>query len=173
MTDQKSPGAECAEMGALAEAHDRLKAFEGTFSAECKLWMGPGDPMVTTGVMENTLALGGRFLRQDYTGDPNDGPFSNFEGHGYWGYNTVTKKYEGFWIDTASTSMQTEKGDVDAAGKVWTMVGQMTDPQSGKPMTKRSVITLQDDDHHKIEMFFQRPDGNEFKAMEINYSRKT
>ena len=53
--------------------------------------MGPGDPMVTTGVMENTLALGGRFLRQDYTGDPSDGPFSNFEGRGYWGYNTVTK----------------------------------------------------------------------------------
>jgi len=135
--------------------------------------MGPGDPMVTTGVMENTLALGGRFLRQEYTGDPNDGPFSNFEGRGYWGYNTVTKKYEGFWIDTASTSMQNETGDVDAAGKVWTMVGQMTDPQSGKPMTKRSVITLQDEDHHKIEMFFQGPDGNEFKAMEIKYTRKT
>lgn len=173
MAEQKSPGAECAEMGALAEAHGRLKAFEGKFSAKCSLWMGPGDPMVTTGVMENTLALGGRFLRQDYTGDPSDGPFSNFEGRGYWGYNTVTKKYEGFWIDTASTSMQNETGDVDAAGKVWTMVGRMTDPQSGKPMTKRSVITLQDDDHHQIEMFFQGPDGNEFKAMEIKYTRKT
>ncbi len=69
--------------------------------------------------------------------------------------------------------MQTDTGDVDSACKVWTMVGTMTDPQSGNPMTKRSVITLQDDDHHQIEMFFQGPDGNEFKAMEIKYSRKT
>ena len=67
--------------------------------------------------------------------------------------------------------MQNESGDVDASGKVWTMVGQMTDPMSGKPMQKRSVITLEDNDHHKMEMFFQGPDGNESKAMEITYVR--
>ena len=39
-------------------------------------------------------------------------------------------------------------------------------------MTKRAVTTLQDDDHHQIEMFFQGSDGNEFKAMEIKYTRK-
>ena len=162
----------CAEMGALADAHKKLGPFVGTFSAEVKLWMGPGEPQVSTGVMENALDLDGRFLRQTYQGDPGDGPFPNFEGRGFWGYNTVTKKYEGFWIDSASTAMQNEVGDVDESGKVWTMMGEMTNPQTGQPMKKRSVITLQDNDHHKLEMFFSGPDGGESKGMEINYTRK-
>ena len=50
------------------------------------------------------------------------------------------------------------------------MVGEMTDP-TGNKMKKRSVITLQDNDHHKMEMFFAGPDGNEAKGMEISYER--
>ncbi len=69
--------------------------------------------------------------------------------------------------------MQNETGDVDASGKVWTMLGEMTNPQTGQPMKKRSVITLQDNDHHRMEMFFDTPDGGESKGMEINYSRKS
>ena len=69
--------------------------------------------------------------------------------------------------------MQHEAGQVDAAGKVWTMTGQMTDPQSGQPMEERSVITLEDNDHNSLEMFFKCPDGNEVKAMEIRYARVT
>jgi len=49
----------------------------------------------------------------------------------------------------------------------------MTNPQPGAPTQKRSVITLHDNDHHTIEMFFTGPDGNEFKAMEIAYARTT
>ncbi len=158
-------------MGALAEAHKKFDPFVGTFTAEVKLWMGPGEPQVSTGVMENTLDWDGRFLRQTYKGDPGDGPFPNFEGCGFWGYNTVTNKYEGFWIDSASTAMQNEIGDVDESGKVWTMIGEMTDP-AGKAMQKRSVITLNDDDHHVMEMYFKGADGNEMKGMEIQYTRK-
>ena len=40
-------------------------------------------------------------------------------------------------------------------------------------MKKRSVITLIDNDHNKIEMFFVGDDGNETKAMEINYTRQS
>lgn len=171
MTDQAANAADCAQMGALAEAHKKFDPFVGTFAAEIKIWMGPGDPHVSTGVMTNVLDLGGRFLKQTYQGDQTDGPFANFQGRGFWGYNTGTKKYEGFWIDTASTLMQNETGDVDPSGKVWTMVGQMTDPTSGRPMQKRSVITLQDNDHHKMEMYFPGPDGKESKGMEITYVR--
>ncbi len=173
MTEQASDVAECAQMGALAEAHAKFKPFAGTFTAEVKMWMGPGDPHVSTGVMINTLELGGRFLHHSYQGDQADGPFPNFQGRGYWGYNTNAGKYEGVWIDSASTLIQTETGDVDASGKVWTMIGQVTNPQTGQPMQKRSVITLQDSDHHRVEMFFQGPDGNEFKAMQISYTRKS
>jgi hypothetical protein len=160
---------EMMQMGKTGPEHGRLESFAGKFKAEVKMWMGPGDPMVATGTMTNSLDLGGRYLRQDYKGDPSPGPFGSFEGRGYWGFNTGTKKYEGFWIDTASTMMQTETGTVDGAGKVWTMVGEMHDP-SGKPMKKRSVITLKDKNTHSMEMFMEK-DGHEFRTMEIQYKR--
>ena len=134
------------------------------------MWMGPGDPMVSTGKMVNAFDLDGRFLRQTYKGDQTDGPFPGFEGRGYWGYNNIIKRYEGFWIDSASTMMQTEAGEIDESGRVWTMVGEMPNPQTGGNMTKRSVITLEDDDHHKMEMFFDTGEG-EVKSMEIQYER--
>lgn len=160
-----------AAMAAKTEEHEAMEPFVGTFAAEVRMWMGPGDPMVSTGVMTNTLELGGRFLRQRYQGDPSAGPFPDFAGRGYWGYNNVDRRWEGVWIDTASTVMQVEHGQRDESGKVWTMHGEMTDPRSGRPIKKRSVITLVDDDHHTMEMYFETPDG-EMKGMEIRYWRR-
>ncbi|MBT8485686.1 MAG: DUF1579 domain-containing protein [Phycisphaerae bacterium] len=172
MTEQTMDTSDCAAMGTTTEHHKKLTPFEGTFKSVVKMWMGPGEPSVMTGVIKNTFDLEGRFLHQSYESDPStDGPFSNFAGRGYWGYNTVTNEYEGFWIDTACTFMQHERGQVDGAGKVWTMTGTMPNPQTGGTMTKKSVITLKDRDHHSLEMYFDGPDGNEFKAMEIQYTR--
>ena len=159
-------------MAAPGEAHSRLEPFVGTFRAEVKLWMGPGDPVVSTGTMVNEFDLGGRFLRQIYRGDAADGPFPSFAGHGYWGYNTTTKKYEGFWIDTASTMMQMEYGDVDESGRVWEMHSEFVAPSSNQTMKKRTVITLIDDDHHSMVTFMEIPGQPEFKNMEIMFTRK-
>lgn len=153
------------------DEHARIKPFEGTFDSEVKMWMGPGDPMVSTGKITNTWDVNGLYLHQDYHGDETEGPFPSFEGKGYWGFNTTTQQYEGFWIDNASTHMQMEHGKVDAGGKVWEMHSEVTCPQTGQQMKKRSLITLIDEDHNKIEMFFTGADGNEMKAMEIIYSR--
>ena len=173
MTETTPHTSECAEIGALAEAHKKFEPFVGTFRAEVKMWMmGPDEPMVMAGTMTNTLELGGRYLYQDYKGDRADGPFPHFEGRGFWGYNTVLHTYEGFWIDSASTFMMTESGEVDASGKVWTMVGVITNPETGLPMQKKSIITLKDRDHHTMESYLEGPDGKEVKTMEITYRRQ-
>jgi hypothetical protein len=171
MTDPATPTADFAAMGATVAQHDLIKPFAGVFKSEVRLWMGPGDPMVTTGVMTNTLDLGGRFLRHEYAGDPSPGPFAAFEGRGFWGYNTETKRFEGLWIDNMCTQFQLDYGDVDASGKVWTMRGEMVHPMDGTPLVKRTVITLVDDDHHTMETYHVGPDGTEHKAMEIRYER--
>jgi len=151
------------------EHHRKLEPFVGTFRAEVKLWMGPGDPMVHTGTMTNSWAMDGRFLEQDYKGDAMDGPFPDFKGRGYWGYNDGAARYEGFWIDTASNVMMTERGTAD--GDTWIMSGDFADPSSGATMGKRTVITLVDKDHHTMEQFMTMPDGSEHKTMEIRYTR--
>lgn len=151
------------------EHHDRLKAFKGTYQSEVKIWFGPGDPMLSTGTMTNTMQVDGLYLQQEYVGDPNEGPFPSFIGKGFWGYNTYTDKYEGFWIDNASTMMQLETGSVDESGKVWEMHSQVVLPD--KTMNRRSLITWIDEQNHTMEMFFQGDDGVEFKNMEIKYSK--
>ncbi|MEZ6094103.1 MAG: DUF1579 family protein [Pirellulaceae bacterium] len=50
--------------------HALLKPFEGTFRAEVRLFMGPGEPQVTTGTMKNAFHVDGLYLQQDYVGDP-------------------------------------------------------------------------------------------------------
>ena len=167
----ETTGCNFEEMAAPIAAHEKLKPFEGTFRAEVKIWMGPGEPNASTGTMTNTFDLGSRYLHQRYVGDPCEGPFTNFEGRGYWGFNKATNKYEGFWIDTASTVMQTESGDVDDSGTVWTMIGSMPGQETGTTTNKKSIITLKDHDHHSIEMYFEGPDGSEVKGMEIQYTR--
>jgi hypothetical protein len=67
--------------------------------------------------------------------------------------------------------MQIETGDVDATGKVWTMLSDFTHPATGQAMKKRSVITLIDDNRHTMEMYFVSADGHASKSMEIDYRR--
>lgn len=160
----------CAPPGPGAQ-HKKLDPFVGTFRAEVKLWMGPGDPMVMTGTMTNTWILGGRYLQQDYKGDPHDGPFPAFEGRGYWGYNDAANRYEGFWIDNASNIMMTERGTLGSDDRTWTMSGEYTSPMDGSTVQKRSVIRLKDKDHHSMESFAVGPDAKESKSMEITYVR--
>lgn len=149
--------------------HQHLKPFEGTFNAEVKMWFGPGDPMVTTGTMTSTWHLNNLFLHQDYKGNATDGPFPNFAGKGYWGFNQVAGRYEGFWIDTASSIMQTEYGTVDDSGKVWTMHSEVPSPHGGM-MQKKTIITVIDNNSHTMEAYLLT-DAGEMKNMEINYVR--
>ena len=65
--------------------------------------------------------------------------------------------------------MQMEHGQVDGSGKVWEMHSELELP--GRVMKKRSLITLIDNDQHKMETFYLGEDGSETKNMEINYSR--
>jgi len=174
MTDTKSKAdmmAQCAEMFKPAPEHAELRPFAGEFRAEVRLWMDPAaEPQVSTGTMVNEMVLGDRFLEQRYQDDS-----GMFAGRGFWGYNTTDKRYEGFWIDSMGTFFQVEHGQLDKPSKTWSMSSTMTDPGSGKPMRKRSVIKLIDHDRHTMEMFFAplvngKP-GPETKCMEIRYER--
>jgi len=170
MTEQPTQD---AQTGPGTAEHDRLKPFAGIFSAVIKLFRGSGEPMISTGTMVNDWVLGERYLRQTFAGDPVDGSHQAFAGVGFWGFDPARGVYQSFWVDNASTTMQIETGTVDAAGKVWTMRGTMLNPQSRETMNKRSIITLQDSDHHLVESFFTVGNGEEFKAMELIYTRKS
>ena len=55
--------AECPQMVGPGAEHKLLEQFVGTWNAKVQLWMGPGDPMESTGSMANSMDLDGRFLK--------------------------------------------------------------------------------------------------------------
>ncbi len=159
--------ADHAAIGQPGPEHASLARFEGTWRSVVKIWMDPAaDPMASTGTMKNTMVLGGKFLEQVYEDDA-----GMFSGRGFWGYNTTDGRYEGFWIDSMATFFHIEHGEHDAGRDVYTMAGQMTCPQTGQPMKKRSVISFKGPDANSMEMYFTGADGQEKKAMEIQYVR--
>lgn len=172
MSDESSPGGGPPGPPSPGSEHRGLHRFAGIFHAQVKIFMGPGDPMVSTGVMENTSELGGLYLRQNYRGDPSPGSELTFQGHGYWGFNQTLGRYEGFWIDNASTTMQLETGHVDASGNRWEMSSEFFLAPGQPPMRKRSVIEWLDNHNHLMRTWIQPPGSPEFLSMEITYRRR-
>ena len=162
--------ADFAEMAKLAPEHEHLKQLEGTWRAEVRMWMGPGDPMVVTGTMVNEMDLGGKFLKQTYTGDPCEGPFPAFEGRGWFGFNKSSGKYEGVWIDNAATMMHLDQGTVDGSGKKWEM-RRISESPCGDGSAGRSELTIEDADHHTMASFTLKEGQADMKHMEIKYTR--
>ncbi len=152
------------------EGQKKLEPLVGTFDAKVRMWMDPSRPPDdSVGTSVNTWVLGDRFVQTKY-----EGVFLGeaFNGVGYTGFDNVTKRYEGTWMDTGSTAIMTSVGTIDGAGKVITMKATTSDPATGKVTTADQKITIVDNDHHSIEMWGKTPDGKNFKMMEIQYTRK-
>jgi len=172
----KSAAQQQAEMEAMmkaatpGDAHKKLSPMAGTFNANVKMWMAPGAPPTAgDGVAENSWALDGRWLQQQFSGTFMGMPF---HGVGYTGYDNIKKKYVGSWMDSMSTSMMISSGKAEADGKSFTFSSTMDDPMTGKSSPVKEKVTVVDDDHHTLEMWGAGPDGKMFKMMEINYTRK-
>lgn len=148
-------------------AHKALEVFEGEWSCEIKTFGADGSGSVDKGTMTNKMVYGGRFLQEDYDGRMN-GKF--FRGGGLWGYNNATKKYETAWADSSTTGLSCMTGTADAAGKVFTFTGEITDAASGKTVKQREVVTVADKSSHKYEVF-ETHDGKESKVMEVTCTR--
>jgi hypothetical protein len=152
------------------DGQKKLEPLVGTFDAKVRMWMDPSRPPDdSAGTSVNSWVLGDRFVQTKY-----EGTFlgETFNGVGYTGYDNVTKKYQGAWMDTGSTAIMTSVGTIDAAGKVITMKATTSDPATGRVTTTDQKITIVDNDHHSIEMWGKAPDGKNFKMMEIQYTRK-
>ena len=154
------------------EQHAGLARFAGTWNAHVKHWMEPGaTPVEETGTMVNTMVLGGRFLKSEFSGQMMD---MEFRGLGTWGYNTITQRFESSWHDTFGTGILFMSGSVDAAGTVYTSTGEMDMPMGMGRLKQREVLTFVNADTHVMEFFSPDPaqDGKEVRMMEITYTRK-
>ena len=152
------------------EQHARLaEHFEGTWDTKMSLWMEPGaEPMVSTGTSTNTMILGGRQLKMEFSGTFMGMPFM---GIGFTGYDNVRGVYTGSWTDNMATGTMNSTGTYDAAAATYTFKSEMPDPMHGGALVPiRETVRIIDADHHVMEMFETR-DGNEARTMVLEYTR--
>ena len=168
--EQQQSFEEYLETQAPGAKHQALEPLIGRFDAHVLHFNGPDQaPMESTGVVENTWTLGGRFVLSQYHGEVMGQPF---EGMGLLGYDNQKQKYVGNWADSMATSLwPTATGDSNDDGNAITLSRVMADPMTGELIKIRDVTTIVDHDHITYEMFVTRPGADETKALEAHYTR--
>jgi hypothetical protein len=150
--------------------HQMLAHSNGTWTYETTFWMAPGaPPSKSTGVTENKMILGGRYQESVHKGNMEG---MEFEGHGLLAYDNGKKIFQNAWVDNMGTGIMMLEGTWDDATHSLTLTGKSYDPMAGKDIQMKEIITIQDDDHHMMEMYYTDKDGKEIKSMEIHLTRK-
>jgi hypothetical protein len=166
---------EKAMMDAMTKAatpgpnHEMLASIAGDWTFKSRMWMNPtAAPAESTGTVNYTTLLGGRFVQGQYRGDMMGMPF---EGIGLMGYDNTTGRFQTSWVDNMGTTIVYLTGLYDPAAKTITYTGQMDDiVKPGTKVNVRQVIRIVSNDSHVMEWYETR-DGKEAKMMEIVYSR--
>jgi len=157
------------QYGALGAPHKGLARRVGTWKVQARFWMTPGSPpQMSDGTSEVSLIMDGRYVMERFEMKTPDGPF---HGLGIVGYDNIKKRYQSIWVDAMSTGIMTAEGPGDLDARSIEYTGQEPDPVSHAYKPYRSVERQLDDDTRRLETFETSPDGKEFKAMELFYTR--
>jgi Protein of unknown function (DUF1579) len=167
--DEKAMMEAWAKYATPGDAHKKMAASEGSWTAKVSQWMAPGAPASeSTATAEFKMILGGRYMTQSFSGSMMGQPFNGF---GVSGYDNAKKTTQTAWMDTFGTGMLLMTGNWDADGSL-TETGTMDDFMTGKPTTMKGRMQMIDGDHMRYEMWMSGPDGKMFKDLEILYTRK-
>jgi hypothetical protein len=168
-SEQKAEMEAYMKAGTPGAAHKALAATAGTYDVKSKSWQAPGGPaMEETGTATRTMALDGRVLVEEFKGSMMGMPFT---GHGMRGYDNVTGKHWGTWMDSMSTGMMTSEGTCDAKNTC-TFTGTWNDAIKKGPITSRMTSRWTSPTTEVFEMYVAGKDGKEFKMMELTYIKK-
>jgi hypothetical protein len=162
--------AACMEAATPGKGHRSLEPLVGSWSAKTTFWMAPDAPAwICTGTSEHRWVLGGRYLRQEFRGAGEGGPF---EGIGYTGYDNGQQKFVGTWMDSMGTGIMASEGAGKPTSTRIAFTSKYFDPASKKEVLFDSLIRVQDRDHHTYEMWTLAPNGKRFRTMVAEYTRR-
>ena len=152
------------------EYHKEMAKWDGMWDADLTMWMAPGTPpQKSTATCENKMILGGRYQSSTHKGSFNGMPF---EGISTVGYDNAKNAFISTWVDNMGTGIMILEGTWDDKSKTLNLKGNQTDPMSGKSMAIREAFKVIDNNTHKMEMYMTPPGGQEYKSMEITFTRR-
>lgn len=155
---------------APVQEHQRLSALVGKWDMEIKLFPGPGAaPIVLKGACENTMILGGRFLKSEASGTGAT-PVQSLQ---VLGFDRRYGKYTFVGYDNGGTYYVTADGVFDKGKNALKLEGQEQDPSKG--VQKYDIVLhFVSPARYVSEVIFKREAGGEqgdFKVAEITFTR--
>ena len=164
----------CIAAGTPGETHKQLAKSVGTWAGKTQMWMGPDAPEPARSECTQTITstMDGRYITSDVIGEmPGMGTYKGF---GITGFDNVSQKFVGSWIDNHSTGIMQGVGELTKDGKTLTWNFACNCPLTKKPTTVRQIETYPDDNTQIFEMFVtDARSGKEYKCMRIDFTRKT
>lgn len=151
------------------EYHQMLKDFVGKWTADVRMWMAPSTPpVVSKGQATFKLIFDGRFLYGDFLGEFMG---STFKGINIMGYDNAKKEFFSVWLDNSTTGFISSTGTYDKETKKFHFWAEAFDPATGKTMAMREEAYFASKDEY-ISITYAKPEGGEeFKNMEMTYTR--
>lgn len=162
----------CMDAGTPGEMHAFLVESAGVWHGKGKMWMAPGmAPIDSESTSTITPIMDGRYIMCEMAGEmPGMGTFS---GHGIYGFDNVSQKFQSSWVDNMSTGQMFGTGERSSDGKTLTWTYTYNCPVTKKPTTMREVEKITGKDTRIMEMHGIDPkSGKEFKMMELTMTRK-
>lgn len=159
------------EIATPGPAHKILDNMVGKWETTTSMWWAKDSaPQMSKGSSEVRSIMGGRYVLEEISGDMMGTPW---KGMGVTGYDNFKKKYVFTFLDNMGTAILTGQGDFDASKNVLTSLGKMDEPMTGeKDKTVKYVTRIINKDKHVFEIYDLVGTPNEFKVIEIVYTRK-
>jgi hypothetical protein len=153
------------KLGVPGAEHQRMKALVGEWNVLSKETGFDGKVTESTGTASMTMVLGGRFLRQEFSGTYEGKPFI---GRGLMGFDNGSKKWVHSWIDSMSTGMSMGEGTETAQGKTWEFKSSFNGPD-GTPIAMRTTMTLVSPNEMTLDGYMGE---SPTPMMQLRYKRK-
>jgi hypothetical protein len=154
------------------ENHKFLDYFVGKWESSQKIWMEAGkEPLTRKQEISVESLFEGRFTSA-HIKTIGEVMGMTIEGIVVTGYDNYKKQFVSVTFGTSGTDFVLMYGTLDNTGKTRTDTGYVDDVVTGERIKLKGVTTLIDNDTYMYEMFQTDPRGNEFKYMEITYTRK-
>ena len=156
------------EMPTPSAEHKIVQIDVGEWTIEGKMMMPEGTQEFKAN--EKVVPVGEFWTVSHFSSDM----FGGFTGSSTMGFDPITKKFVGTWVDSIQPAPTHMKGTYDSKTK--TMTYETTGiGMDGKPMPGKIIVQYRDDGSHDFTMMQKDPTGQTdklVKTMEMTYTRK-
>jgi hypothetical protein len=178
--EQDAPSA-IARMMVPGPEYDLIRALEGDWNVQQRVWPGPGAEPIALGPMVAERRLIGEAFLQEVMKPAPGSKQEPFARHAYLSFNNVDRRYEYASLDTRyprtmyETSFDGERAHRDRVIEVF--IEAFTHPGWGKEfvgqaMKQRREIIVESDRRNVVRQFWTPPGGSEFLAIEYVYVKR-